>query len=337
MNNIDEKCWPKISIMIAARNEKDNIEICLESILRLQYPEDKIQVLIGDDASDDDTFEIIKKFCAANPHFECFSFINQENVSTGKVNILIELQKKATGDFYLFTDADVVLPPNWAIFLVNKFKKKVGIVTGVTILKGDSWFAKLQSLEWLYTFFVIRLVSFFHIPVTSIGNNMAISKVAYLQAKGFETLENCLVEDFKIFHKIVEQGFNFVQCFHTDIIIETIPKNDFFQVLNQRKRWMIGAKQLPFIFQLFNYSSALYFPLMLGLGFINLSLVINIFIVKYLIVSFLALIALTKSKQFGLVVFVPFFDIYLSFIYFSMFFYDLFNAQIEWKGRFYKQ
>jgi cellulose synthase/poly-beta-1,6-N-acetylglucosamine synthase-like glycosyltransferase len=333
MKNKSLDNWPMVTVMIAARNETQNILNCLNSLLDQNYPINKLQILIGNDASEDKTFEIINDFCKQYAYFEVVNVF----ASIGKVNVLVELQKKAKGEIYLFTDADVVLNANWVKSMVAKFDTKTGIVTGVTILKGQNIFAQFQSLEWLYTFFVLKTASLFNIPLTSIGNNMAISKRAYLQIGGFENLEGTLVEDFAIFKKIINANFTFVQCFEIDTLIETVPKLNLKAVLNQRKRWMIGAKQLPWFFQGINYCAALFLPFIFILSYVDLAVAIQVFVIKYLIISALSFVAILEVKKWKYLLLLPFFDFYLSGIYFTMFIYDLFCSEIEWKGRIYKK
>src|SRR5688500_1606136 len=63
----------KVSILIAARNEAENIITCLQSITRLNYPSHLIEVLIGDDNSSDDTAKLVEAFIAGKPNFKLIS------------------------------------------------------------------------------------------------------------------------------------------------------------------------------------------------------------------------------------------------------------------------
>jgi cellulose synthase/poly-beta-1,6-N-acetylglucosamine synthase-like glycosyltransferase len=59
LQNEDPSAFPQISIWVACRNEEKNIEHCIHSLLDLNYPKDKIQILIGNDQSTDNTRQII--------------------------------------------------------------------------------------------------------------------------------------------------------------------------------------------------------------------------------------------------------------------------------------
>src|SRR5690242_8951036 len=61
--------FPFISILLAARNEEQNIARCLSALAHLDYPSDRFEVLIGNDGSQDKTAEIAGEYCQKDPHF----------------------------------------------------------------------------------------------------------------------------------------------------------------------------------------------------------------------------------------------------------------------------
>nr|HMT11670.1 glycosyltransferase [Ignavibacteria bacterium] len=61
------KYEPKVSIVICARNEESSIEACILSLLNLNYPKDKLEVLLVNDRSEDRTKEIMNLHASANP------------------------------------------------------------------------------------------------------------------------------------------------------------------------------------------------------------------------------------------------------------------------------
>ena len=65
--------WPSISIMVAARNEEENIEDCLRSLLNVDYPLSKLEILVGDDGSTDQTFKKVQAIASEYDHVQLFS------------------------------------------------------------------------------------------------------------------------------------------------------------------------------------------------------------------------------------------------------------------------
>lgn len=105
---------PRVSIVIPARNEERNVEEALQSVLALDYGNLEIDVV--DDRSTDRTGEILDRMAAANPRLRVVHVRELPPSGLGKSwlgkNHALELGgRKATGDYLLFTDADVVLEP----------------------------------------------------------------------------------------------------------------------------------------------------------------------------------------------------------------------------------
>ncbi|MDX5480868.1 MAG: glycosyltransferase, partial [Hymenobacteraceae bacterium] len=79
---------PRISILVAARNEEFTILRCLKAIERLNYPKDKIEVLIGDDDSADATRAVVEDFIRDKPNYTCITVTDTLGLARGKANVL---------------------------------------------------------------------------------------------------------------------------------------------------------------------------------------------------------------------------------------------------------
>jgi len=93
-----------VSILIPARNEQDNILNLLESILLQDYW--NYEVIVYDDDSSDDTYELCSAFAAAHPGFEVIKGAELPAGWMGKNYACHQLSKKARGRYFLFLDAD---------------------------------------------------------------------------------------------------------------------------------------------------------------------------------------------------------------------------------------
>jgi cellulose synthase/poly-beta-1,6-N-acetylglucosamine synthase-like glycosyltransferase len=100
---------PRVSILIPARNEERNVEAALRSVLALDYGNLEIDVV--DDRSTDRTGEILERMAAAEPRLRILHVRELPPGWLGKNHALWLGAEKATGEFLLFTDADVVLEP----------------------------------------------------------------------------------------------------------------------------------------------------------------------------------------------------------------------------------
>ena len=91
--------WPKISIVIPTLNEEENIRKCLESIFCQDYPANKLEVLVVDDDSSDQTVKIAKKYPTR---------VLQNGYKHGEIGKMIGF-RAAKGKYFMYLDADVEL------------------------------------------------------------------------------------------------------------------------------------------------------------------------------------------------------------------------------------
>jgi biofilm PGA synthesis N-glycosyltransferase PgaC len=122
---------PSVSIIIAAHNEEANLPPKLENLRLLDYPQDRLQVVIASDGSTDRTATILRE--AAH----IFPVILPE--SNGKAHALNEAVKNATGEILVFLDTRQLIEPDAISELVSCFADStVGAVSGELLLETSS-------------------------------------------------------------------------------------------------------------------------------------------------------------------------------------------------------
>jgi biofilm PGA synthesis N-glycosyltransferase PgaC len=121
---------PNVSIIIAARNEEANVPAKLENLRRLDYPQDRLEIVIASDGSSDRTATILREHV---PYI--YPVILDE--SKGKAHALNEAVKRATGEILVFLDARQSVEPDAVSELASCFADStVGAVSGELLLEA---------------------------------------------------------------------------------------------------------------------------------------------------------------------------------------------------------
>ncbi|WP_373495605.1 glycosyltransferase [Aquiflexum sp.] len=326
-----------VSILIPSRNEEENLPACLESIVKLDYPKDKLQIIFGDDRSTDETGAILKAFEDKNDHVKLVQIIEGDSAKmNGKANALSQMAKYADGEVFLFTDADCQVPQDWVRSMVlAQTNTGAGIITGITHIKADKIYGKMQGMDWWLTLGMVKVMSDLGFSVTSMGNNMLITKDAYQAVGGFEGIPFSLTEDFEIARNIQTKGFKVFQQVSSDNLIATKPQNGFLQLLQQRKRWMSGAMSLPLYWRLILAVQVLFFPSILLLVFLHPLLALCLWIAKVLIQGLFIYSFALKSGSRLAVLDLLLFEIYYMITSWSTILYYFWPSKTDWKGRKY--
>lgn len=134
---IDEADIPSVSICIAARNETHALAQCLEYVLKSDYP--KLEILVLDDSSDDDTSLIIKSFAGAGVRFIAGASLPSNWL--GKNHAYQTLIDEASGDYVLFLDVDTAVTVDTVTKLMRQLLAHNRSMLSVLPRREDSYHA----------------------------------------------------------------------------------------------------------------------------------------------------------------------------------------------------
>lgn len=272
---------PFVSILIAARNEEENIINCLRSINHMDYPKEKLQVLIGNDQSEDETPNLIANYIADKSHMTLVNITEKLGKARGKANVLAQLAHMAKGSYFLITDADIQVNPKWAKELVTHFDSpKMGIVSGTTIVRDKGYMGRMQEIDWMYFMGLLKSFANIKLHCTAVGNNMAIKKEAYFSTGGYEHLDFSITEDYKMYNAVRKKGWKTKNILNPRSLNRSSAIASFITLMHQRKRWLTGAKELPFYWWLLFGVFGLFMPAIVLLAMVNLKLAVIFYGIK---------------------------------------------------------
>ena len=202
---------PDISILISAYNEEKIIRQKLESIFNSDYPKEKIEVIVGSDASTDKTNEIVKSFSQVQ--------LVEFKGRSGKPKIINELVKLAKNQILILTDANVIFDKNTICELTKHFSdSKIALVDSnmIHINKDAQAISKAES-TYIRGEFGIKNDEgkVFGMMMGPFGGCYAVRKSFYTPVP-----ENFLVDDFYINMKVLEKGGNAISELHAKVYEE---------------------------------------------------------------------------------------------------------------------
>ncbi|HVO76191.1 MAG TPA: glycosyltransferase [Ignavibacteriaceae bacterium] len=336
---------PFTTVIVAARNEEKNILRCLSSLEKIDYPEGKLEIILVDDKSSDETGKIIDEFICGKQKFKKIVTKKEIGRLKGKTNALANALDLASGEIILTTDADCTLPASWVKTTVSYYTKNVAAVTGFTTQVVNDNFSGMQAIDFIYLLFVASGTINLGVPISCIGNNMSYRKSAYNEVGGYENLPFSVTEDFNLLNAIRKLGrYKIIAPLDKDALVTTLPCRSLKDLFRQKKRWAVGGISVPlpgyllFIFGFLTNFCVFISPLLL-FNFFNVLTTATTWI--YLVFFKLAIdffilqpiharLGIVKNLKY-FAAFELYYIIYVTAIPFVLFT----NRRVIWKGRKY--
>ncbi len=344
--------WPAVTIWVAARDEAERLPLLLASLLAQDYPTERLQVLIGNDQSMDQTAEIVTEISKSFPYIQLVDIPNYNTHLRSKSRVLNYLADLTKTDYVLITDADIVLPPTWVHAMITELLdpadgQPVHLVSGITTMLGASVFSRIQGLDWLTALFTVSLLDKANVGVTALGNNMAFDFRAYQTIGGYAALPASIVEDFQLYMAFRDGGFQTANRYSGHLLATTFAPETWSAYIKQRVRWLSGGLQTDAVVRGIFFAQFGWYPV---LGIIALSglgtwstIAALLVMVRYLSITTLCYVAILKAdnprnklmSQFWALPWL--FELYFVVGYVSTIYAYYANPVVEWKGRTYPQ
>jgi len=225
---------PLVSIVIPAYNEEKYIKKCLDSILALDYPREKLDVIVVDDGSTDRTAVVAKEY-------EKYGVRVFSKRNAGKGAALNYGIERARGEFIATMDADSYVTPKVIKALLPYFEdhEVMAVTPAVKIAPSNSAIREFQRIEYLMILFSRKLLSYLDsVPVTP-GPFSIFRASVFKEVGGFD--EHNLVEDQEIAMRIQQHNYKIRSSVSDDSTVYTEPPDNIGDLLRQRVRWQRGG------------------------------------------------------------------------------------------------
>ncbi len=231
----------EVSIIIAARNESVNIRRLIESLARQNYPTEKFEVILVDDHSEDNTVLIAEReFKRSKLSFSIIRLESGSKVSGKRAALSIGVGV-ARFNLFLFTDADVYMPPNWIKTMLGSLKPGCHLVAGPVMMRSRSTFlSQLEEAEYISVSAMTAAFSLAGRTVMANGANMLVRKESYMNAlsmgyqKGYHSGDDMFLVEFL---RRTYGNQSMVFCGEYDAIVSCDTSESLEAFISQRLRW----------------------------------------------------------------------------------------------------
>jgi 1,2-diacylglycerol 3-beta-glucosyltransferase len=238
-----------VSVVVAAKNEARFLPACLSSLVNLDYPKERLEIVIVNDDSQDNSEEIIRQFASTSPVIKYVNLASYQKKRPGKEGAILSGINNSRGEIIFITDADCCVPSSWIKTLLGTMTPDIGIVGGFTLLdqRGDStsiW-GKIQSLDWLFLLSMACAAARLGKPLSWVGNNLAFRRAAYDEVGGYLGIDSSLVEDFSLINAIQRKtAWRILFSTSPEAMISSYPEKTLRQFYFQRRRWATGVSKV---------------------------------------------------------------------------------------------
>jgi cellulose synthase/poly-beta-1,6-N-acetylglucosamine synthase-like glycosyltransferase len=228
-----KKFLPKISLIVPCYNEEKNLSRTIESLLKVDYPQSHLEIIIVDDGSTDHTLQEALFYSQQYPHIKVFHKKNG-----GKYTALNLGIKKASHPYIATVDADSYVHAQSLKKIMAYFENKrvMAVIATVRIAQPKSILEAVQYVEYLVSavyrkaFGFLNSISVVPGPL-SVFNKKVFHKIGFYK-KAHQT------EDLEFALRM--QKANLLIAYAVDAIVYTQGCRTFKELLRQRLRWNRG-------------------------------------------------------------------------------------------------
>jgi 1,2-diacylglycerol 3-beta-glucosyltransferase len=224
-----------IACLVAARNEEDNIDDCLEALAAQSVA---LHLVVINDHSSDETSR-----CALNWESRFGDRLSVIEGGPGKARALQAGLESLVPEVsvVLTCDADCTPPPDWAESMAAELtSSRLAALGGCTAIRVDGPSASVEALDWAILLATAAALSDSGRPLTAMGNNMALDRQRLEAVGGFLIGAESVTEDYILFRELGRDSPTAVRM-ERRFLNWTEPLRSLAGLFRQRRRWAIGA------------------------------------------------------------------------------------------------
>lgn len=225
---------PAVSILMPAYNEEKIIGQTLKKLVSIDYPKNKLEIIVIDDGSKDSTYNIAKKFESKNVRV-----LSKKN--TGKASSLNFGITHAKHEFVAVMDADSFLSKDALRQCMAYFDEEdvAAVTSHILVKRRKTIWEKLQHTEHMIVNMMRKAQEQANVINVTPGPLSIYRKKFLEKVGGFD--EKSIIEDVEIDWRLLRHGYKIKMAF--DAMVYSIYPDTFKMWWKQRRRWVLGGMQ----------------------------------------------------------------------------------------------
>lgn len=227
---------PPVSVVICAKNEGENLKANLPFYLSQDYP--NFEVVVVNDASDDDSYYLLKLMAEQHANLKVVNLIERPNFFVGKKFPLSIGIKSSTHEILLLADADCKPATDlWIRQMIDGYDQKTEIVLGYGAYQTLPGFLnKLIRFDTLHTGMQYLSLAMAGLPYMGVGRNLSYKKSLFYKANGFISHYRVISGDDDLFINQTATAKNTRVVTGINNRTVSAPKSSFMDWVKQKRR-----------------------------------------------------------------------------------------------------
>lgn len=233
--------YPLVTILIPVKNEERNIRNLIHDIADQTYPTQRIEVLIIDDHSTDDTVNVVQGLCL---QYNFLSLIRNPPENRGKKKALWLGIENSKGEFIITTDGDCCFPKTWLEAMVQHYLAfPLHLLIGpVFIKRRKGLFHSFQELEFLSLIASGAGASGIGHPILCNGANLGGHQSLFVKGSSVYQADIASGDDIFLLLELKKQNVPSVFIKDAEAAVETENTSNLKKFINQRSRWTFKSR-----------------------------------------------------------------------------------------------
>jgi cellulose synthase/poly-beta-1,6-N-acetylglucosamine synthase-like glycosyltransferase len=226
----------KISVIVAAKNEKNNLEELINYLEKQKYDKVNFEVIMVDDESKDNTFEIAQNLTRELNNFRIIKAENKKFI--GKRGALLFGIENSMYENILITDADCKPTPLWIKSFSNKFNGDYDFLFGISPFSQTNKFSnKVICFDNLWTHILTFSFANISYPYSASARSFGFKKSSFNKIEGYKnTTQTLSGDDDLLLREAIKNGLKIGTVTNKNAIVFSSVKESIKEFVNQKSR-----------------------------------------------------------------------------------------------------